>query len=60
MSKDNTEEELSAAVLIELLALLNSALVPSVSVKMKDLELQMDYKLFTVPDLTLRIISKGS
>lgn len=59
VSKDNTEEELSAAVLIVLLALLNSAPVPNVSVRMKDLQLQMDYKLFIVPELILRIISKG-
>lgn len=58
VSKDNTEEELFAAVLIVLLALLNSAPVPNVSVRMKDLQLQMDYKLFIVPELILRIISK--
>lgn len=59
MSKDNTEEELFAAVLIVLLALFNSVLVPNVSVRTKDLQLQMDYKLFIVPELILRIISKG-
>jgi len=58
-SKDNTEEQLFAAVLIVLLALLNSAAVPNVSVRTKDSQLQMDYKLFIVPELILRIISKG-
>lgn len=57
VSKDNTEEELFAAVLIVLLALLNSAPVPNVSLGMEDLQLQMDYKLFIVPELILRIIS---
>lgn len=60
MSKDNTEEELFATVLIVLLALLNSAPVPNVSVRTKDLQLQMDYKLFIVPELIFRMISKGS
>lgn len=35
VSKDNTAEELFAAVLIVLLALLNSAPVPNVSVRMR-------------------------
>lgn len=35
MSKDNTEEELCATVLIVLLALLNSAPVPNVFVRIK-------------------------
>lgn len=60
LSKDNTEEEPFAPVLIVLLALLNSAPVPVVSVRTKDLKRQMDYQLFIVLELIiLRIISKG-
>lgn len=60
LSKDNTEGETFAAILIVLLlALLNSAPVPIASVRMKDLKRQMDYKLFIVLELILRIISKG-
>lgn len=38
VSKDNTKEELFAAIPVVLLALLNSAPAPNVSVRMKDLQ----------------------
>lgn len=52
------EEKLFAAILIVLLALLNSSSAPNVTVRMKNLQLQMGYQLFIVPELILRIISK--
>jgi len=47
-----------AAILIVLLELLNSSPAPNVTVRTKNLQLQMGCQLFIVPELILRIISK--